>query len=259
MGHHIELQCFFRCEAYNKKQCWVLCCHFIEDIWMSFIFSESFRKRYTHANVPTSLVDGQGSCVLFVGFTLNVPYRYISIFLLCVENSWIYIQCIWFVMFACFLCWLPLLLLSFCSHQWLISRLLAVTFLAHWILDPDLCKVPPKISLRFCLIFWGSEIVSVVSFLIFLFLYQPHLPSAAFKASSSLSFQTHCIQPAFFKNFIFSAPKTCYSSDPWKTIWKNRITIKKANQGTTLIWSWESKGPTPQMPEAPRKQERRPY
>lgn len=183
MGHHIELQCFFRCEAYNKKQCWVLCCHFIEDIWMSFIFSESFRKRYTHANVPTSLVDGQGSCVLFVGFTLNVPYRYISIFLLCVENSWIYIQCIWFVMFACFLCWLPLLLLSFCSHQWLISRLLAVTFLAHWILDPDLCKVPPKISLRFCLIFWGSEIVSVVSFLIFLFLYQPHLPSAPFKPS----------------------------------------------------------------------------
>ena len=51
---------------------------------MSFIFSESFRKRCTHANVPASLVDGQGSCVLSVGFTHAMFLIAIHLFFCCV-------------------------------------------------------------------------------------------------------------------------------------------------------------------------------
>lgn len=86
----------------------------------------------------------------------------------------------------------------------------------------------------------------------FLSWYQPHLPSAAFKASSSLSFQTHCIWPVFFKFHLLS-PKTCYSSGPWKTIWKNRITTKNANSGApTSIWfPGNLRGPTPHVTKKP--------
>ena len=84
-------------------------------------------------------------------FRIASRYIYIYFFLLCVENSWIeYRQLMIITMhnMICHVCLFPLLVTSITlvilRPSVIDSRLLAVTFLTHWILDPDLCKITPQ-------------------------------------------------------------------------------------------------------------------
>ena len=81
---------------------------------MSFIFSKSFRKPYAHANVPASLVDGQGSCVLCVGFTHAMFRIAIHLFLCCVLRIHEYREFmnIHTMHLICHVCLFPLLVTS---------------------------------------------------------------------------------------------------------------------------------------------------